>query len=290
MTNGLEGLTTERPSSALLKQKAYEVRRDILTMLHAAGSGHAGGSLSEVEILLSLYYYKLRNDPGNPRWEGRDKFVLSKGHCCPGLYTVLAHRGFFHREELLTFRKLGSRLQGHAYAGVPGVEASTGSLGQGLSIANGMAIAARHDLTDTRVYCLMGDGELDEGQIWEAAMSASFRHLDNLCGIVDRNHIQQDGFTSVIKDLEPLVQKWEACGWHAISVDGHNLSQLMDALDVAADTKNKPTVIMAQTIKGKGVSFMENQTRWHGRAPNTEELEKALAELDTAYRRSIAGA
>jgi transketolase len=268
---------------AELRRKAWEVRRDILTMLEAAGSGHSGGSLSEVEILLSLYYYKLRHDPSKPDWEGRDKFVLSKGHACPGLYTVLAHRGFFPKEELFTFRKLGARLQGHAYSGVPGVEASTGSLGQGLSIANGMALAARADGRDSRAYCLMGDGELDEGQIWEAAMTAGFRHLDNLCGIIDRNHIQQDSFTEEIKDLDPLGQKWAACGWHVIDVDGHDALALMDALDAAERVKGRPTVLIAHTVKGKGVSFMENRAEWHGKAPKKPEMEQALAELDAAY-------
>lgn len=284
------GLATKRPAPEQLALKAIEVRRDILIMLHAAGSGHPGGSLSEVEILLALYYYKLRHDPKDPAWEGRDRFVLSKGHACPGLYTVLAHRGFFPSEELLTFRKLNSRLQGHAYLGVPGVEASTGSLGQGLSIANGIAIAARGDGKDTRVYCLMGDGEQDEGQIWEAAMTASFRRLDNVCGIIDRNHIQQDSFTREIKDLEPLPQKWTACGWHVLCVDGHDVTALMDALDEASTTRGRPTVIVAETTKGKGVSFMENQPAWHGKAPNKEELARALAELDEAQRRGASRA
>jgi transketolase len=281
LTAGTSGTT---PSIAELRRKAWEVRRDTLIMLEAAGAGHPGGSLSEVEILLALYYYKLRHDPQNPTWEGRDKLVLSKGHACPGLYTMLAHRGFFPKEELLTFRKLGSRLQGHAYLGVPGVEASTGSLGQGLSIANGLALAARADGRDTRVYCLMGDGEMDEGQIWEAAMTTSFRRLDNMCGIVDRNYIQQDSFTKEIKDLEPLGQKWAACGWHVIDVDGHDVAALMEALDTAGRVKGQPTMLIAHTVKGKGVSFMENRPEWHGKAPNKEELERALAELDETFR------
>lgn len=252
-------------------------------MLEAAGSGHPGGSLSAVEILVALYYYKLRHDPKNPGWDGRDKFVLSKGHCCPVVYTVLAHRGFFLKEELMTFRKLGSRLQGHVYLEVPGVEASTGSLGQGLSIANGMAFAAKYDGKSSRVYCLMGDGEIDEGQIWEAAMSASFRHLDNLCGILDRNYVQQDSWTREIKDLEPVKDKWIACGWHVCEIDGHDVVAVMDALDEMERTKGKPTLILANTIKGKGVSFMENKAEWHGKAPNKKELEEALKEIDEKY-------
>jgi len=225
----------------------------------------------------------LRHDPADPHWDGRDKLVLSKGHCCPGLYTVLAHRGFFPKEELLTFRKLGSRLQGHADRLVPGVEASTGSLGQGLSIANGLALAARYDKKDTRVYCLMGDGELDEGQTWEAITTSSFRHLDNICAIIDRNRIQQDSFTRVIKDLEPLNAKLAACRWHVIEVDGHDPIALMDALDVAETVKGCPAAIIARTTKGKGVSFMEDQPAWHGKAPNNQELAAALAEVDQTY-------
>lgn len=269
-----------------LRREAWQTRRDILIMLNAAGSGHPGGSLSEVEILLSLYYYKLRHDPANPHWEGRDKLVLSKGHCCPGLYTVLARRGFFPAEELLTFRKLGSRLQGHADRLAPGVEASTGSLGQGLSIANGLALAARYDNRDIRVFCLMGDGELNEGQTWEAFMTSSFRHLDNVCAIIDRNRIQQDSFTAVIKDMEPLNAKLAACGWHVIEVDGHDMEALIDGLDEAESVKGRPTAIIAHTIKGKGVSFMENQPVWHGKAPNNQELAAALAELDSDYGRT----
>lgn len=272
-----------QPELFILKEKAWQIRRDILIMLEAAGSGHPGGSLSSVEILIALYYYKFRHNPKDPKWEDHDKFVLSKGHCCPALYTVLAHRGFFPKEELLTFRKLGSRLQGHAYIGVPGVEASTGSLGQGLSIANGLAMAAKYDGKNSRVYCLMGDGEMDEGQIWEAAMAASFRRLDNLCGILDRNQVQQDSWTREIKDLEPMKDKWIACGWHVYEVDGHNVKVVMDALDEAESVKGKPSIILAHTVKGKGVSFMENKAEWHGKAPNKKELEEALKELDLKH-------
>lgn len=273
---------TNSPSLEELKKLAWQTRRDILIMLEKAGSGHPGGSLSAVEILIGLYYYKLRHDPKNPAWPGRDRFVLSKGHGCPVLYTVLANRGFFPKEDLMTFRKLGSRLQGHAFRGVPGVEVSSGSLGQGLSIANGMAVAAKNDKRDTRVYCLMGDGEMDEGQIWEAAMAASFHKLDNLCGIVDRNQVQQNGPTKLIKDLEPVTDKWKACGWHVIDINGHDALQVIKAYNEAESIKGRPTVVLANTIKGKGVSFMEGNHQWHGKAPNKAELEAALKELDAA--------
>lgn len=272
----------KRPTAEELKRLAWQLRRDVLIMLEHAGSGHPGGSLSAVEILIGLYYYKLRHDPRNPRWEDRDLFVLSKGHCCPVLYTILADRGFFPKEELMRFRRLGSRLQGHVYRGVPGVEVSTGSLGQGLSVANGLAFAAKYAKKDTRVYCLMGDGEMDEGQVWEAAMTASFRKLDNLCGIVDKNQVQQNGLTRVIKDLEPVAEKWRSCGWHVIEVDGHNALQVMDAYDAAEKVKGQPTAVIANTVKGKGVSFMELNHLWHGKTPNKTELEAALKELDAA--------
>ncbi len=278
-----------RPEISELEKQAWQIRRDILIMLERAGSGHTGGSLSCVEILVALYYYKLRHDPQNPNWEQRDRFILSKGHCCPALYTVLAHRGFFPKEELLTFRKRDSRLQGHVYSGVPGVEASTGSLGQGVSIANGMALAARLDGKKNRVFCLMGDGEMDEGQVWEAAMAASFRRLDNLCGILDCNGIQQDGWTKDIKDLTPLGEKWLACGWEVFEVDGHDIVALMDALDEAEQVKGKPTLFLAHTVKGKGVSFMENKAEWHGKAPNKEQLAMALKELDENYTKKTSG-
>ena len=272
-----------RPSLDDLKRTCWQVRRDILIMLEHAGSGHPGGSLSAVEILVSLYFAKLKHDPANPSWPERDRFVLSKGHCCPVLYTVLAHRGFFPKEELMTFRRLNSRLQGHAYRGVPGVEASTGSLGQGLSIAQGMALAARLDGRKNRVYCLMGDGEMDEGAIWEAAMEASFRKLNNLCGILDRNMVQQDAETRIIKDLEPLADKWRSCGWKVIEIDGHNCAGMIGAYDAAESVTDRPTLILAHTMKGKGVSFMEGKAEWHGKAPNKQELARALQELAENY-------
>jgi len=263
-----------------LKEKAREIRKTVLKMLTEAGSGHTGGSLSLVEIIMSLYYYKLKYDPKNPNWDMRDRFVLSKGHACPTLYAILADRGYFPKEELMTLRKFGTRLQGHPQLGLPGIEASTGSLGQGLSIAIGMALAARMDNKNIRVYCVMGDGELNEGQIWEAAASASHYNLDNLCGIVDYNKLQIDGYCKDVMDMSPLRDKWASFGWNVIECDGHNLEELMTALDGAQKNKTRPTVILAHTTKGKGVSFIENKVEWHGIAPKKEELEKALKELD----------
>ncbi|MDD5681330.1 MAG: transketolase [Candidatus Omnitrophica bacterium] len=263
-----------------LKEKAKEIRKTVLKMLTEAGSGHTGGSLSIVEIVISLYYYKMRYNPKNPGWDMRDKLVLSKGHACPTLYAVLADRGYFPKEELMTLRKLGTRLQGHPQYGLPGIEASTGSLGQGLSISIGMALAARMDKKDTRVYCIMGDGELNEGQVWEAAVSAHHYKLGNLCGIVDHNKLQIDGCCKDVMDMSPLKDKWASFGWNVIECDGHNIEELMNALDEAEKTKARPTVILAHTIKGKGVSFIENKVEWHGIAPKKEELERALKELD----------
>jgi transketolase len=272
---------------------AKRTRRHIITMLAAAGSGHPGGSLSAVEILSALYFRILRHDPAAPLWPDRDRFILSKGHAVPVLYAVLAECGYFPEEELMTLRKLGSRLQGHAFAyfppgteglcapiqSPPGIEMCAGSLGQGLSYSIGQALAARLDGRGYRVYCLMGDGELDEGQVWEAAMAAAHYALDNLVAIIDRNRIQNDGFVDDIMRTDPLPAKWQSFGWHVIEVDGHNVSQLIDAFEAARTVKGKPTVIIAHTIKGKGVSFMENTAIWHGRAPTPEEAERALAEL-----------
>jgi transketolase len=272
---------------------AKRTRRHIITMLAAAGSGHPGGSLSAVEILSALYFRILRHNPAAPLWPDRDRFILSKGHAVPVLYAVLAECGYFPEEELMTLRKLGSRLQGHAFAyfppgteglctpiqSPPGIEMCAGSLGQGLSYSIGQALAARLDGRDYRVYCLMGDGELDEGQVWEAAMAAAHYALDNLVAIIDRNRIQNDGFVDDIMRTDPLPAKWQSFGWHVIEVDGHNVSQLIDAFEAAKTVKGKPTVIIAHTIKGKGVSFMENTAIWHGRAPTPEEAERALAEL-----------
>ncbi len=268
-----------RPVIIDLKEKTREIRRTVLKMLAEAGSGHTGGSLSVVEIIVSLYYYKMKYDPQNPKWDMRDRFVLSKGHACPVLYAVLADRGYFPGEELMTLRKFGTRLQGHPQFGLPGIEASTGSLGQGLSISIGMALAARMDKRNIRVYCVMGDGELNEGQVWEAAASAYHYKLDNLCGIVDCNKLQIDGCCKEVMDMSPLKDKWAAFGWNTLECDGHNFEELISALDEAEKEKTRPTVILAHTIKGKGVSFIENKVEWHGIAPKKEELERALKEL-----------
>jgi len=270
----------KRPDVKHLRKKATEIRKDILRMLYAAGSGHAGGSLSMVEILISLYYYSLKHDPKNPLWKNRDKVLLSKGHGCPALYAVLADTGYFPKKELSTLRKIGSRLQGHPQLGLPGLEISSGSLGQGLSIAVGMALSDKMDGLFSRIYCIMGDGETNEGQVWEAAMSASHYNLDKICAIIDFNKLQIDGFCCEIMNMGSYVHKWESFGWKVIEADGHDLTSLMDALDAAEEVKDKPQIILAHTIKGKGVSFMENQVKWHGIAPKKNELEAALKELD----------
>jgi transketolase len=270
----------KRPDIDKLKETAKLLRRDVVNMLCAAGSGHTGSSLSCLDIILTIYAYKLRYKPDNPAWEGRDRFILSKGHGCPALYAVLAHFGFFSKEELKTLRRLGSCLQGHPQLGLKGLEAATGSLGQGLSIANGMALAARMDKKNIRVYCLLGDGETDEGQVWEAAMTSAHYKLDNLCAIVDFNKLQIDGFLCDVKNIEPIKDKWESFNWHVIEIDGHNFIEIMDGLDEAEKIKKRPTVIIAHTIKGKGISFMENKACWHGIAPNKEELSRALEELN----------
>jgi len=271
-----------RPNTLALKKKAVEIRKDILKMLMLAGSGHTGGSLSIVEILVALYYYKLRHDPAQPAWRERDRFLLSKGHACPALYAVLADRGYFPKDDLWTLRKFGSQLQGHSQIGLSGVEISSGSLGQGLSIANGIALAARLDGLDMRTYCLMGDGETNEGQVWEAAMTAAHYKLDNVCAIIDANGLQIDGFCCDVKNLGVLRHKWESFGWHVIEADGHDVAALMDAFDAAEKVKGKPTVVIAHTVKGKGVSFVENKAEWHGIAPKKEEYERAVRELDDA--------
>lgn len=263
-----------------LNKKAKEIRRTILNMLAEAGSGHTGGSLSIVEIIISLYFYKMKHNPKSPGWEMRDRLVLSKGHACPALYAVLAECGYFPKEELMTLRKFGTRLQGHPQLGLPGIEASTGSLGQGLSIAIGMALAARLDKRPARIYCVMGDGELNEGQIWEAAASAAHYKLDNLCGIVDWNKLQIDGRCEEVMNMGHLKDKWVSFGWNVLECSGHDIKEVIDALDRAEKKKGMPTVILAHTVKGKGVSFVEHKVEWHGIAPKKEELERALKELE----------
>jgi transketolase len=263
-----------------LEAIAKRLRRDIVTMIAKAGSGHPGGSLSAVEIITTLYWRVLRHKPSDPTWKDRDRFILSKGHAAPVLYAVLAECGYFPKSELMTLRQLGSHLQGHAdRTSTPGVEMSSGSLGQGLSFAVGVALAGRLNEQSYRVYALLSDGECDEGQTWEAAMAAAHYKTDNLTAIVDNNGIQLSGFNRDIMNVEPLNQKWAGFGWRVIEVDGHDFRQLLDAFDKAGKVKEQPAVIIAHTIKGKGVSFMENNVDFHGKAPNAEQLEKALKEL-----------
>ncbi len=263
-----------------LTERARHLRVHVLKMTHAAGSGHPGGSLSAADVIAALYFHVLNVDPKDPQWTDRDRFVLSKGHACPVLYAALAERGFFPVEELLTLRRLGSRLQGHPELGTtPGVEACAGAEGQGLSVAVGMALAARLDGKSHRIYVMMGDGENDVGQTWEAAMGAAHFKLDNITGIVDRNGIQQEGRTEEIMSLEPLAEKWRGFGWHVLEIDGHDMRAIVDALYAAKGVKGKPTVIIARTQKGKGVSYMEGVVRFHGVAPTDEELRIGLREL-----------
>ncbi len=259
---------------------ANRLRLDVVEMTTAAGSGHPGGSLSSADLLATLYFRIMNIDPADPYMEDRDRFVLSKGHAAPILYATLAERGYFPTDELKTLRQLGSRLQGHpAYREVPGIEVTTGSLGQGLSMACGMALAGKMDSKDYCVYCLMGDGELQEGQNWEAAMFAHRYGLNNLIGFVDRNRLQICGNTEEVMSLDPLPEKFRAFGWNVIIIDGHNIRQIIDACDKAARSKKNPTVIIMNTIKGKGVSFMENNVDFHGRSCKPDEYAKAVEEL-----------
>lgn len=264
-----------------LKEKAREMRKDIIKMLLEAKSGHPGGSLSAIDVLTVLHYEVMKHDSEKPCWEDRDKFILSKGHICPALYTVLAHTGYFPKEELMTLRKLHSNLQGHPdKKKCVGIEASTGSLGQGLSIACGMAIALKNDKKPNRVYCMMGDGEQNEGQIWEAVMTAGHYQLDNLCGIVDANYLQIDGWVDEVMSISELGAKYKAFGWAVIEIDGHNFEQIRYAFRRAQQIKGRPTAIIAYTVKGKGVSFMEDIAGWHGKAPSKEQAERALKDID----------
>jgi transketolase len=263
-----------------LKKQAVILRRHIIEMTHAAQSGHPGGSLSACDLVTALYFHVLQVDPKNPAWPDRDRFVLSKGHACPVWYAALAERGFFPVEELLTFRKINSRLQGHPELGTtPGIENAAGAEGQGLSFSVGLALAARLDHKPWRVYCIMGDGEQDVGQTWEAAMAGAKYGLDHLTAFVDRNGIQQEGRTEDIMPLEPLVDKWRAFNWNVLTIDGHDFRQILAAVDEARGTKGRPTVVIARTVKGKGVSFMENKIKYHGAATTDEEYRQALAEL-----------
>lgn len=262
-----------------LEKKAKQIRRLIVKMLARAGSGHPGGSLSSTDIVTCLYFSVMRYKPEQPKWPRRDKFHMSKGHCCPLWYAVLSEVGYFSREKLWTLRNLGSILQGHPDWRTPGVDVASGSLGQGLSVAIGMALGARLDKLDCRVHCLLGDGEIQEGQVWEAAMAASHYRCDNLCAILDYNGYQIDGKVKDIMSIEPVTDKWQAFGWHTINIDGHNIGEILNAFEEAKTVKQKPTIIIAKTIKGKGVSFMENVVDFHGRAPTQEEAERALEEL-----------
>lgn len=266
-----------------LRKQANEIRKGIIASVHSAKSGHPGGSLSAADIFTYLYFEEMNVDPKNPKMEDRDRFVLSKGHVAPGLYATLAHRGFFPVEDLTTLRHVGSYLQGHPdMKGTPGVDMSSGSLGQGLSTAVGMAIAGKMDKKDYRVYALCGDGEIQEGQIWEAAMMAGFRKLDNLVVIVDFNGLQIDGPVAEVCDPSPIDKKFEAFHFHTITIDGNDFEEIDRAFKEARETKGMPTAIIAKTVKGKGVSFMENAANWHGAAPNDEQFAVAMEDLEKA--------
>ena len=265
-----------------LEEKARHIRELILTALAEAGSGHTGGSLDLVDIFTVLYFDHLRHDPKRPDWEGRDKVVLSIGHTAPVLYATLAAAGYFPEEEMMTLRKLGSRLQGHpSYEfHLPGLETCSGSLGQGLGVAMGMALAAKMDGKPNRVFCIMGDGEQQEGSVWESAMAAAHHKVDNLCAIIDRNRLQIDGGTEKVMAIDPLCDKWKAFGWHTIEIDGHDLSQIKMALELADKEKDRPTVIIADTIMGKGVKSIEENNQWHGKVPSKEQLKVFIEELN----------
>lgn len=263
-----------------LENKAKQIRKGIIEQVYKAQSGHPGGSLSIADILTVLYFNELNIDEKNPDWTERDRMILSKGHCAPALYSCLANRGFFEVKELETFRDINSRLQGHPdMTKIAGVDMTTGSLGQGLSVANGMAIAGKLDNKNYRVYCILGDGEIEEGQIWEAAMTANKYKLDNLCVIIDNNNLQIDGTIEEVMSSYPIDEKFRSFGFQIINIDGHNIEEIMKAFEVAKNIKQKPTCIIAKTVKGKGVSYMENKVEWHGKAPNKEQFEQAMKEI-----------
>ena len=263
-----------------LKKHANDVRKGIVTAVHSAKAGHPGGSLSAADMFTFPYFEEMNIDPKNPKKEDRDRFVLSKGHTAPGLYSALANRGYFPVEDLTTLRKLGSYLQGHPCVHIPGVDMSSGSLGQGISAAVGMALGGKLDNRDFRVYTVLGDGELEEGQVWEASMFAGHRKLDNLCVIVDNNNLQIDGPIDQVCSPYPIDKKFEAFNFHVINIDAHDFDQIRSALKEARETKGMPTCIVMHSLKGKGVSFMENSVDWHGKAPNDEEYAVAMADLD----------
>lgn len=263
-----------------LKNVAKKIRINILHMLTQAGSGHTGGSLSAADVAVAIYFSKMSFNPDNPKWENRDRFILSKGHAAPLLYAIMAEAGYFPMETINNLRKVESPLQGHPCCKhIPGIEVSTGSLGQGLSVANGMALGLRLDNNPAKVYCIMGDGETQEGQIWEAAMTSAHYKIDNLCAVVDNNELQIDGPVEEVMGIQPIHDKWEAFGWHVISIDGHDMEEILKALDEAESVKGKPTVIIANTTKGKGVSFFEDKVEYHGVAPSQEEFDKAVKEI-----------
>ncbi len=266
-----------------LERIANTIRKETISMIYNAKSGHPGGALSAIDIFTYLYFQEMNVEPSNPKKEDRDRFVLSKGHTVPGLYAVLAEKGYFSKDTLMTYRKMGTILQGHPdIKKTPGIDMSTGSLGQGISAAVGMAFGAKAKNQDFRVYTMVGDGEIDEGQVWEAAMFAAHRNLDNLCVIVDNNGLQLDGTIEEIIGATPLDKKFEAFGFHVLEADGHDFDSLKAAFDKAREVKGKPTVIIAKTVKGKGVSFMENNVAWHGAAPNEEQYRQAMEELEKA--------
>lgn len=275
-----KGYALKQEEIESLEQTALECRRDIVRMVHHAGSGHPAGSLSAIDVLLVLYMKYMRVRTSEPHWHGRDMFFLSKGHCTPAYYAAMSARGFFPREELMTFRDMHTRLQGHpSNLHLDCVDASSGSLGQGLSVANGAALVAKHDGMDSRYYVMLGDGEIQEGQVWEAAMSAAAYGLDNVCAILDYNKIQLDGPVNEVLSIGDVRAKWEAFGWNAIEINGHDIAAIDAAFESAMGFKGKPSIIIAHTIKGKGVSFMENTAKFHGLAPTDEELAQALEEL-----------
>jgi transketolase len=260
-----------------LEEKARKLRVSIIRTLHKSQSGHTGGSLSAIDMITALYFCRMRHDPANPAWADRDRFVLSKGHAAPAQYVALAEAGYFPEEDLMMLRRLGSHLQGHPDSkSTPGVEVCTGSLGQGLSMANGMALGLRLDQSQSRVYVLLGDGELQEGQVWEAAMASAHYKIDNLCALVDANALQIDGEVARVMNVMPIADKFRAFGWHALEIDGHDMAAILAALEKAGTIKGMPTVIVANTVKGKGVSFFENKASYHGVAPSDEELPRAL--------------
>ncbi len=266
-----------------LERIANTIRKETISMIYNAKSGHPGGALSAIDIFTYLYFQEMNVEPSNPKKEDRDRFVLSKGHTVPGLYAVLAEKGYFSKDTLMTYRKMGTILQGHPdIKKTPGIDMSTGSLGQGISAAVGMAFGAKAKNQDFRVYTMVGDGEIDEGQVWEAAMFAAHRKLDNLCVIVDNNGLQLDGTIEEIIGATPLDKKFEAFGFHVLEADGHDFDSLKAAFDKAREVKGKPTVIIAKTVKGKGVSYMENNVAWHGAAPNEEQYRQAMEELEKA--------